>query len=65
MQFLANENSSLDLVESLRKEGHDVTWIRTDAPHQEIRAVATTTSAAGFAWLAPPRLDFGSDLFQR
>src|ERR1700679_2941543 len=32
MQFLANENFPLDAVEALRKEGHDVTWIRTDAP---------------------------------
>src|SRR5882724_3150354 len=32
MQFLANENFSLDAVEALRSEGHDVAWIRTDAP---------------------------------
>ena len=32
MQFLANENFPLDVVEALRKEGHDVAWIRTDAP---------------------------------
>ena len=32
MQFLANENFPLDVVEALRNEGHDVTWIRTDAP---------------------------------
>jgi predicted nuclease of predicted toxin-antitoxin system len=32
MQFLANENFPLDVVEALRNEGHDVAWIRTDAP---------------------------------
>ena len=32
MQFLANENFPLDVVEALRTEGHDVAWIRTDAP---------------------------------
>jgi len=32
VQFLANENFSLDVVEALRNEGHDVAWIRTDAP---------------------------------
>src|SRR5436309_1024229 len=32
MQFLANENFPLDVVEALRQEGHDVAWIRTDAP---------------------------------
>jgi predicted nuclease of predicted toxin-antitoxin system len=32
MQFLANENFPLDVVEGLRNEGHDVAWIRADAP---------------------------------
>lgn len=32
MQFLANENVPLDIVEAIRSEGHDVAWIRADAP---------------------------------
>jgi predicted nuclease of predicted toxin-antitoxin system len=32
MRFLANENFPGDAVEALRDQGHDVTWIRTDAP---------------------------------
>lgn len=32
MRFLANENFPLDAVEALRAVGHDVGWIRTDAP---------------------------------
>ncbi len=32
MQFLANENFPLDAVEAVRNCGHDVAWIRTDAP---------------------------------
>jgi len=32
VQFLANENFPLDAVEAIRKIGHDVAWIRTDAP---------------------------------
>lgn len=32
MQFLANENFPLDVVEAVRNIGHDVAWIRTDAP---------------------------------
>lgn len=32
MQFLANENFPLDVVEAVRNNGHDVAWIRTDAP---------------------------------
>lgn len=32
MNFLANENFPLDAVEALRMSGHDVAWIRADAP---------------------------------
>jgi hypothetical protein len=32
VRFLANENFPLDAVEALRTEGHDVAWIRRDAP---------------------------------
>ncbi|MCC5621475.1 DUF5615 family PIN-like protein [Nostoc sp. CHAB 5715] len=32
MRFLANENFPGDAVEALRNRGHDVIWIRTDAP---------------------------------
>jgi predicted nuclease of predicted toxin-antitoxin system len=32
MRFLANENFPLDAVSALRQSGHDVLWIRTDAP---------------------------------
>jgi predicted nuclease of predicted toxin-antitoxin system len=32
MNILANENFPRDAVTALREEGHDVVWIRTDAP---------------------------------
>jgi predicted nuclease of predicted toxin-antitoxin system len=32
MFFLANENFPLDGVEALRTAGHDVAWVRTEAP---------------------------------
>lgn len=32
MRLLANENFPADAVEALRARGHDVVWIRTDAP---------------------------------
>ena len=32
MRFQANENFPANAVEALRHQGHDVTWIRTDAP---------------------------------
>jgi len=32
MRILANENFPLDAVVSLRTDGHDVLWVRTEAP---------------------------------
>ncbi len=32
MKFLANENFPFDAVQSLRKQGHNVVWIRTESP---------------------------------
>lgn len=32
MRFLANENFPLDAVQAVRALGHDVAWIRADAP---------------------------------
>ena len=32
MLFLANENFPGEAVEALRREGHDVAWVRIDAP---------------------------------
>lgn len=39
MQFLANENFPLDAVEAVRQIGHDVLWIRTDAPGSKDRDI--------------------------
>lgn len=39
MRLLANENFPLDAVVALRKQGHDVLWIRTDAPGSTDRQV--------------------------
>jgi predicted nuclease of predicted toxin-antitoxin system len=32
MRILANENFPAEAVEALRRRGHDVAWVRTDAP---------------------------------
>ncbi|MGH6628534.1 MAG: DUF5615 family PIN-like protein [Burkholderiales bacterium] len=43
MRFLANENFPGDAVSALRDRGHDVAWVRTDAPgasDQEVLALA-------------------------
>ena len=39
MRFLANENFPLDAVEAIRHIGHDVAWIRTDAPGSKDREI--------------------------
>src|SRR5438105_1586698 len=39
MRFLANENCPLDVVQAVSNLGHDVAWIRTDAPGSKDRDV--------------------------
>jgi predicted nuclease of predicted toxin-antitoxin system len=39
MRFLANENFPLDAVVALRDSGHNVGWVRTDAPGSTDRQV--------------------------
>jgi hypothetical protein len=47
MRFLANENFPLDAVEALRRQGHDVVWVRTDVPGSSDRAVLKRAKAEG------------------
>lgn len=39
MRILANENFPGDAVTALRQHGHDVAWVRTDAPGSQDRQV--------------------------
>jgi predicted nuclease of predicted toxin-antitoxin system len=39
MRILANENFPGDAIAALRQRGHDVAWIRTDAPGSSDRQV--------------------------
>jgi predicted nuclease of predicted toxin-antitoxin system len=39
MRLLANENFPADAVEALRARGHDVAWVRIDAPGSNDRQV--------------------------
>jgi hypothetical protein len=39
VRILANENFPGEAVDALRYRGHDVVWIRTDAPGSKDRAV--------------------------
>ena len=39
MRILANENFPSDAIAALRQRGHDVAWVRTDAPGSSDRMV--------------------------
>jgi predicted nuclease of predicted toxin-antitoxin system len=45
MRLLANENFPADAIEALRKRGHDVAWIRTDAAGSTDRQVLERAQA--------------------
>src|SRR3984957_8155734 len=63
VQFLANDNFSLDAVEGLRKEGHDVAWIRTDAPGSKDPDILKRAVAENHVLLTFDK-DFGDLAFQ-
>lgn len=39
MRVLANENLPGEVVEALREKGHDIVWIRTEAPGSKDRTI--------------------------
>lgn len=45
MRILANENFPRDAVVALRQRGHDVAWIRTDAPGSSDKQVLARAQA--------------------
>jgi predicted nuclease of predicted toxin-antitoxin system len=45
MRLLANENLQLAVVVALREKGHDVLWIRTDAPGSRDDAILARATA--------------------
>jgi predicted nuclease of predicted toxin-antitoxin system len=63
MQFLANENFPLDAVEAVRNEGHDVAWIRTDAPGSKDPDILKRAVAENRVLLTFDK-DFGDLAFQ-
>lgn len=62
MTFLANENFPLDAVEALRRAGHDVAWVRTDAPGSTDSQVLARAVAEGRLLLTFDK-DFGDLAF--
>jgi len=47
MRFLADENFPRPIVESLRKQDHDVLWARTDCPGLKDRTLLERAEADG------------------
>ncbi len=47
MRILADENFPRPIVESLRKQRHDVLWARTDCPGSKDRALLERAEAEG------------------
>jgi len=63
MKALANENFPRAVVEALRAAGHDVVWVRTEAPGSEDRAVLEWARAEGRLLLTFDK-DFGELVFR-
>ncbi len=63
MRLLANENFPAAAVDALRAAGHDVAWVRTDAPGSGDRAVLARAVAEGRVLLTFDK-DFGELAFR-
>jgi len=64
MRFLANENVPGEAVEALRALGHDVTWVRADAPGSPDEDVLKRASSEKRLLLTFDK-DFGELAFRR
>lgn len=64
MRFLANENFPRAAVEALRADGHDVSWIRTEAQGIPDDAVLARAHADGRVLLTFDK-DFGELVLKR
>ena len=62
MRFLADENFPLAAVEALRRDGHDVAWIRADAPGSSDDVVLARSQSEGRILLTFDK-DFGALAF--
>jgi predicted nuclease of predicted toxin-antitoxin system len=63
MRLLANENIPREVVEALRKHGHDVTWVRTDCPGTSDREVLSLAQSENRILLTFDK-DFGELAFR-
>jgi predicted nuclease of predicted toxin-antitoxin system len=63
MRILANENFPGEAVEVLRSRGHDVAWVRTDAPGSKDREVLAQATSEGRILVTFDK-DFGELVFR-
>ncbi|MEW6364482.1 MAG: DUF5615 family PIN-like protein [Acidobacteriota bacterium] len=63
MRILADENFPGDAVQALRSSGHDVLWIRTEAPGSTDLAVLALARAEGRVLITFDK-DFGELVFR-
>ena len=63
MRLLADENLPRDVVDVLRREGHDVDWIRADSPERDDPQVLDR-AAAEERILITADSDFGEIVFR-
>lgn len=63
MRFLPYENRALSIVEALRGAGHDVAWIRSDAPDSTDEQVLAQATAERRVLLTADK-DFGELAFR-
>jgi len=63
VRFLADENLASSTVEALRRLGHDVAWIRTDAPGSTDEQVLARAGAERRVLLTADK-DFGELAFR-
>jgi len=63
MRLLANENFPKEAVDALRKQGHDVKWVRTDCPGISDRQVLSLAQSENRLLLTFDK-DFGELAFR-
>ena len=63
MRFLADENLAGYMVEAMRRLGHDVTWVRTDAPGSTDQQVLARAEAERRVLVTADK-DFGELAFR-
>lgn len=64
MKFLSNENVAFDAIAALREKGHDVVWIKTDAPGSSDEVVLARAVAEERILITFDK-DFGELAFRR